>query len=110
MPKEVKKPKKRSLRQKLRDSQDLYGEGTTPKRPKSLKTKTPKGGISVSEETEKGQSAQAQEALKKDRPLPAVPKKTTMGTKFSPNVSFEDILEDEAVANATAESDMETAS
>eukprot|EP01050_Picozoa_sp_SAG11_P042045 SAG11_NODE_19168_length_472_cov_5.410188_2_plen_107_part_01 len=32
-----------------------------------------------------------------------------MGTKFSPNVSFADILEDEAVANATAESDMETA-
>ena len=96
MPKEVKKPKKRRLQQKLRDAQDLYGEGTTPKRPKSLKTKTPKGGISVSEETEKGQSAQAQEALKKDRPLPAVPKKTTMGTKFSPNVSFEDILNDEA--------------
>ena len=110
MPKEGKKPKKRTLQEKLRDASLLYGDGSTPKRPKSLKTKTPKGGISVSEETEKGQSAQAQEALKKDRPLPAVPKKTTMGTKFSPNVSFADILEDEAVANATAESDMETAS
>eukprot|EP01050_Picozoa_sp_SAG11_P040397 SAG11_NODE_17540_length_515_cov_1.298077_1_plen_144_part_00 len=88
----------------------LYGDGTTPKRPKSLKTKTPKGGISVSEETETGQSAQAQEALKKNRPLPAVPKKTTMGTKFSPNVSFEDILNEEAVANATAKSNIENAS
>eukprot|EP01050_Picozoa_sp_SAG11_P036299 SAG11_NODE_13738_length_641_cov_2.509225_2_plen_83_part_00 len=78
----------------------LHGDGTTPNRPKRLKTKTPKGGISVSEEAEKGQSAQAEEAKNVDRPLSAVPKKTTMGTKFSPSVSFEDILNDEAVANA----------
>jgi len=79
MPKEAKKPKKRDLKKRLREVGDLYGDRSTPKRPKSLKTKTPKGGISVSEETEKGQSAQAQEALKIDRPLPAVPKKTTVG-------------------------------
>eukprot|EP01050_Picozoa_sp_SAG11_P047108 SAG11_NODE_24478_length_372_cov_3.937729_1_plen_62_part_10 len=29
MPKEVKKPKKRSLQQKLRDASLLYGDGTT---------------------------------------------------------------------------------
>eukprot|EP01050_Picozoa_sp_SAG11_P055457 SAG11_NODE_33891_length_274_cov_209.468571_1_plen_63_part_01 len=47
MPKEAKKVKKRTLNQKLRDASLLYGDGSTPKRPKSLKTKTPKGGVSV---------------------------------------------------------------
>eukprot|EP01050_Picozoa_sp_SAG11_P026733 SAG11_NODE_6513_length_1298_cov_2.037531_1_plen_62_part_00 len=42
------------------------------------------------------------------KPLPAVPKKTTMGTKFSPYVTFEDILRDEAVASATAKSNTES--
>ena len=108
MPKEAKKVKKRTLNQKLRDASLLYGDGSTPKRPKSLKTKTPKGGVSVSEETEMGQAPQAEMAKNLKKPLPAVPKKTTMGTKFSPNVSFEDILNDEAVANATAESTTES--
>eukprot|EP01050_Picozoa_sp_SAG11_P022333 SAG11_NODE_4197_length_2019_cov_22.168229_2_plen_247_part_00 len=36
------------------------------------------------------------------------PQITTTGTKFSPNVSFEDILNDEAVASATAESTTES--
>ena len=76
----------------------LYGDGSTPKRPKSLKTKTPKGGISVSEETEMGQAPPAEMAQNTKKPLPAVPKKTTMGTKFSPSVCFEDILNDEAVS------------
>eukprot|EP01050_Picozoa_sp_SAG11_P033043 SAG11_NODE_11030_length_788_cov_5.725689_1_plen_78_part_00 len=50
---------KRDLKQRLREVGQLYGDGSTPKRPKSLKTKTPKGGISVSEETKKGQVPQA---------------------------------------------------
>ena len=88
MPKESKKSKKkRDLKQRLREVQALHGDGSTPKRPKSLKTKTPKGGISVSEETEMGQAPQAEMAKNSKKPLPAVPKKTTMGTKFSPNVT-----------------------
>eukprot|EP01050_Picozoa_sp_SAG11_P018150 SAG11_NODE_2700_length_3076_cov_20.676520_3_plen_150_part_00 len=98
-PKESKKSKKkRDLKQRLREVGALHGDGSTPKRPKSLKTKTPKGGISISEENEMGQEPRAEMANNSKKPLPAVPKKTTLGTKFSPSVSFEDILNDEAVA------------
>eukprot|EP01050_Picozoa_sp_SAG11_P003127 SAG11_NODE_170_length_13624_cov_40.078226_14_plen_87_part_00 len=85
MPKESKKAKnKRDLKQRLQEVEQLYGDGSTPKRPKSLKTKTPKGGISVSEETQKGQVPPAEMAQETARPLPTVPKKVHQGTNLVP--------------------------
>ena len=82
--------KTRDLKTKLRDVQSLYGDGSTPKRPKSRKTKTPKGGISVQETANPGQSPQAEMAQNPGKPLPQVPKKVHTA-KFSPNVTFADI-------------------
>eukprot|EP01050_Picozoa_sp_SAG11_P033324 SAG11_NODE_11268_length_771_cov_93.938988_1_plen_125_part_10 len=113
-PRRFKSPMKKSkttrdLKQKLRDVQSLYGDGSTPKRPKSRKTKTPKGRISVQETANPGQAPQAEMAQKPSMPLPPeqVPKKVHTA-KFSPNVTFADILND--AATAASENDTGSAS
>eukprot|EP01050_Picozoa_sp_SAG11_P010820 SAG11_NODE_1106_length_5841_cov_44.770986_4_plen_135_part_00 len=103
-------PKKtRSLKNELRVVQTFYGDGSTSKQPKSRKTKTPKGGISVQETANPGQAPQAEMAQKSGKPLPRVPKKVH-AAKFSPNVTFADILDDAATAASDSEIHTESAS